>query len=156
MLDKIKSLFGASADGGATAKSSTHEEHHIAAAVLLVEAARLDGVFEDIERQTIADLLAKGLELDPTEVAKLIDVAVAQHDDAVEIFRFTNQVKEAFDETQRIQMIEMLWEVVYSDNVLHDYEANLLRRVAGLLHVPDRQSGEARKRVRAKLGLDNA
>jgi len=44
-----------------------------------------------------------------------------------------------------------LWEVVYSDNELHAYEANLLRRVSGLLHVTDRQSGEARKRVIAKL-----
>ncbi len=44
-----------------------------------------------------------------------------------------------------------MWEVVYADGVLDDYEANLLRRVAGLIYVPDRQSGEARQRVINRL-----
>ena len=48
----------------------------------------------------------------------------------------------------------MLWEVVYADGELHDYEASLLRRIAGLLYVPDRESGEARKRVLARLGVE--
>ena len=64
----------------------------------------------------------------------------------------TNKVKAALDENQRIEMIEMLWEVVYADQALHDFEANLMRRLAGLLHVPDRASGEARKRVLQRLG----
>ena len=50
-------------------------------------------------------------------------------------------------------MIEMLWEVVYADGQLHDYEASLLRRVTGLLYVSDRDSGEARLRVMEKLGI---
>jgi len=50
-------------------------------------------------------------------------------------------------------VIEMLWEVAYADGQLHDYEANLLRRITGLLYVSDRESGEARKRVLARLGL---
>ena len=47
----------------------------------------------------------------------------------------------------------MLWEVAYADGALHDYEASLLRRVAGLLYVSDRDNGEARLRVMAKLGI---
>jgi uncharacterized tellurite resistance protein B-like protein len=45
----------------------------------------------------------------------------------------------------------MLWEVAYADGQLHDYEASLLRRIAGLIYVGDRESGEARKRVLARL-----
>jgi len=48
-------------------------------------------------------------------------------------------------------MIEMLWEVAYADGSLHDFESNMLRRVAGLLYVTDRESGDARKRVVARL-----
>jgi uncharacterized tellurite resistance protein B-like protein len=44
--------------------------------------------------------------------------------------------------------------VAYADGTLHDYEANLLRRVAGLIHVPDAVSGSARKRVLSRLGLE--
>ena len=48
-------------------------------------------------------------------------------------------------------MIEMLWEVVYADGTLDDFESNMMRRVAGLLYVNDRESGEARKRVQARM-----
>jgi uncharacterized tellurite resistance protein B-like protein len=47
----------------------------------------------------------------------------------------------------------MLWEVVYADSILHEYEASLMRRIAGLLHVPDVESGAARKRALSRLGM---
>ena len=50
-------------------------------------------------------------------------------------------------------MIEMLWEVVFADGKEHAFEANLVRRVTGLIYVTDHESGSARKRVRARLGL---
>jgi uncharacterized tellurite resistance protein B-like protein len=49
--------------------------------------------------------------------------------------------------------MEMLWEIVYSDGELHDFEATLMRRLAGLLYVDDRESGSARKRALEKLGV---
>jgi len=49
----------------------------------------------------------------------------------------------------------MLWEVAYADGQLHDYESNLVRRIAGLLYVPDHESGTARRRAMAKLGLSD-
>ena len=54
---------------------------------------------------------------------------------------------------ERVGILELLWEVVYADGTLHDYEASLLRRVAGLLYVSDRESGEARLRVMERLGI---
>ena len=50
----------------------------------------------------------------------------------------------------------MLWEVAYADGVLHDYEANLLRRVGGLIYVNDRERGDARRRVLARIDADGA
>ena len=47
----------------------------------------------------------------------------------------------------------MLWQVVYADGTAHAYESNLVRRICGLLYVPDAQSGAARKRALAALGL---
>ena len=48
-------------------------------------------------------------------------------------------------------MIEMIWEVVYADGELHDYEDSLLRRIAGLIYVSDRDRGAARKRALERL-----
>ena len=50
-------------------------------------------------------------------------------------------------------MLQMLWEVAYADGELHDYEASLLRQVAGLLYVTDQESGTARKRARERLEI---
>jgi uncharacterized tellurite resistance protein B-like protein len=63
-------------------------------------------------------------------------------------------IKDSFDQEERVELMEMLWEVVYADGALHHLEANLMRRIAGLIFVPDRESGEARKRALSKLGLD--
>ena len=65
-------------------------------------------------------------------------------------------VKAAFSQEERIELMEMLWEVVYADGELHHYEANLMRRLAGLLQVSDRDAGSARKRARKRLGLSGA
>ena len=81
-------------------------------------------------------------------------VEAAEHEvtHAVELYRFARLAKDRFDHDERVQLIEMLWEVVYADGELHHYEANLLRRIAGLIYVSDKDTGSARKRVLARLG----
>ncbi|TNE57069.1 MAG: TerB family tellurite resistance protein [Alphaproteobacteria bacterium] len=152
MFNKLLALFGASNE--TAAEGTKNHPHHLAVASLLIEAASLDGSIAEDEMATISRLLSEKFEFDVAATEDLMRQAADNHADAVEIFSFTRTIKDKFDADERIEMIEMLWEVVYADEVLHDYEANLLRRVGGLLHVPDRQVGEAKKRVRARLGID--
>jgi uncharacterized tellurite resistance protein B-like protein len=91
--------------------------------------------------------------LSAEEGADLVDEAERMAAESVEWHGFTRAIKDGFDHAERVQLIEMMWEVAYADGTLHDYEASLLRRVTGLLYVSDRESGEARKRVLARLGL---
>lgn len=139
-----------------TPESRPHrvDEISLAAAVLLVEAAMMEGTFGDDERQTIERLLAGRFELDDDALRQLMDEAVAKQKDAVEIHSFTNVLKQNYSEDERCQIMEMLWEVAYADGVLHDYEAHLLRHVGGLIHVSDRARGDARKRVLDRMGID--
>lgn len=64
---------------------------------------------------------------------------------------FTRIVVENFTEAERIGVIEMLWEVAYADGELSGDEDALIRRVAGLIFVSDRDRGEARRRAREQL-----
>jgi uncharacterized tellurite resistance protein B-like protein len=121
-----------------------------AAAALLVDAASIDGDFDSAERQTIAALLAKKFDLNVEEVGALINEAAALVDKSVDHYGFARKVKEAYDHDARVGLMEMLWQVAYADGVV-DFEANLMRRLAGLLHVSDRESGDARKRVIERL-----
>ena len=79
------------------------------------------------------------------------DLAVTEQSEASQLLGFTRAIKDRYSLEERIELIEMIWEVVYADGELHDYEANLLRRLGGLLYVSDRERGDARKRVLARL-----
>ncbi|CAA7616429.1 TerB family tellurite resistance protein [Magnetospirillum sp. UT-4] len=125
-----------------------------AASALLVEAATLDGRLEEGERARVEMLLAERFAIPPAQAAELFAEGCQMVADSVELYENTRIIKDSFDQAERARMMEMLWEVVYADGFLHDYEANLMRRIAGLLYVPDRESGEARKRALARLGLD--
>ncbi len=105
------------------------------------------------ERARIRQLVQERFALNGEEAAELIAEAEKAAAESVAFQGFTSAIKNGFDHDERVQLIEMLWEVVYADGELHDYEASLLRRVTGLLYVSDRESGDARKRVLARHGL---
>lgn len=119
----------------------------LAVVALLVEAAKLDGAFGDDERLRIGQLLRARFGRDEAGASALIAAADEQTARGGDLYGPTKTVRDNFDHGQRIEIVEMLWEVAYADGHLHDFEANLLRRVAGLIYVTDRESGEARKRV---------
>ena len=147
MFDRLKDMFGSDADSSESPRAHAEDELQLAAAALLVEAARMDDDFGVDEHAVIGRLLRERFSLSAEDADRLLGAADRASVDSVELFGFTSKVKDAFDENERVQMIEMLWEVVYADGKVDDHEANLLRRVAGLLYVSDRDSGEARKRV---------
>ncbi len=152
VLERLKNaLFGESennaADGG-------DDKLEFAAAALLVEAGNMDGRMDDAELESIQRLLARRFDHDETRAADLMERARNAMTDSVQLYPYARQVKDSLDHDARVELLEMLWEVVYADGVLDDYEANLMRRLAGLIHVPDRESGLARKRALARLGLE--
>lgn len=156
MINRIKALLR----GGDGSRSLDEAEFdgskgdgdlQLAAAALLVEAASLDGHFDDEERDTIVSLLKDHFGLNETEVETLVENGTNAADESSQLYGFTRVIKDRFEHEERVRMIEMLWEVAYADGQLHDFESNLVRRVCGLIHVPDRESGDARKRVLARM-----
>jgi uncharacterized tellurite resistance protein B-like protein len=152
MLDRIRRLLIGRPPAAQPAPRS-FEERQLAAAALMVEAATMDDTFDADERGRIGQLIQDRFGLSAAEAADLLAGAEQAASASVEWQGFTSAIKEGFDHAERVELIEMLWEVAYADGQLHDYEASLLRRIAGLLYVGDRESGEARKRVLARLGL---
>jgi uncharacterized tellurite resistance protein B-like protein len=151
MIAKIKAMI---LDDGDAAATEQVDDVEAAAVALLVEAAVIDGDFDAAERRTIAALPEERFGFDADAASELIAAGERAVESASQLYAFTRVIKDSFDADQRVRMIEMLWEIAYADGALHDFEASLVRRVAGLIHVPDRLSGAARKRVLARLGLD--
>lgn len=125
----------------------------VAVVALLIRAATSDAEFGSEERDAIRRIATESFGLAADEVSALVAAAEGEEAETLDLHRWTQAIKQAYSEEERVGLIEKMWEVVYADGVLDDYEANLLRRVAGLIYVPDRQSGEARQRVMVRLGI---
>lgn len=125
-----------------------------ALAGLLVEAAMADGALDQDERRQMSRVLAGQLRLAPDEINAIIDGALDSHDDRVEIYGLARSIRAETEPEDRIAIMEMAWMVVLADGELHDYESQLMRRLAGLLYVDDVESGRAAKRARSRLSQD--
>jgi uncharacterized tellurite resistance protein B-like protein len=147
MLERVLSFIV----GDATVPHG-HDDLKLAVAALLVEAARMDDTFEPSERAVITRLLAERFDLDANAADQLLAAAECAEAGSSGVYRFTKQVVDAYGTADRIGLIEMMWEVVYADGVLDPDEDALVRRIAGLIHVEDRDRGEARRRVLARQG----
>lgn len=144
MLDWLKTLTR-------PAQEATPTAARIAAiAGLLVEAAAHDGTISDDERRTIAGLLAHRFGLTPVAAENVLAGAERRLRHSVDLHGFTRVINAEATPEDRQRIVEALWTVILSDGRVHDYEASLMRRLGGLLHVTDRELGEARQRVAAR------
>ena len=125
----------------------------VAAAALMIEAARLDDAVDLDERSRIKELLQWRFKLDEAATAAVVQEAERQAQDATQLFGFTTTIRDNTAVEERVRIVEMLWDVAYADGHLHELEASLLRRIAGLLYVSDQESGAARRRVMARYGI---
>ena len=154
MFDRFLSFFEDKRTSSAGHEGHTPDEFHLAAAVLLVYAASVDGEFDRAERDHIEWLCEHRFELAAEEAHALIEAAEREAGEAVQLLRFTRTIKDGFSYEERVHLVEMLWEVVYADRVVEAHEAQLMRRIADLIYVDDRDSGIARSR--ARVGRENA
>ena len=148
MIGRLKTFFET-----APPRPETGDEAalRLSAAALLVEAAFMDGEMDEAEARTIETLLQGRFELSLPEARDLLAAGRQAIEETGELYRFTRTLKDAFAHEDRVRMLEMLWQVVLADGTVDHFESNLIRRVAGLLYVPDAESGAARKRVEAHL-----
>lgn len=126
----------------------------VAAAAVLVEAAGMDDHFHPAELKAIRRILGERFGLTPKDTERLMAAAERANAETSQLFRFTHVLVTRLTPEQRIPIIEMMWEVAYTDGVLSAEEDALIRRIAGLLYVSDRDRGLARQRVLHRMGRE--
>ena len=123
---------------------------------LLVEAAGADGKIADEESQLISEIISAQFELYDDEMVTVLSDAVNDYTDRIEIHGLMRRLREKADYEERIGILELVWMVVLSDDRLDYIEAQLMRRLAGLLYISDVDSGLAAQTARTRLGIDAA
>ena len=158
MLDRLQKLLRAFGGTGPAKPKFVFDEgdHRVAAAGLLVHAMNVDGVQSPLEMERLQTLLMERFSLDETETKALIAVADQRDKEAVDFHAFTAVVKRAYNEEGRKRIVEMMWDVVFADGQLHEFEDNMVWRVAEIIGVPPTQRILIRKQVAASHGLDLA
>lgn len=133
------------------ARSRGPDELRLAAAALLAEAARQDGAIEPREHAAIRRVLATRFGLTAEEAEQLARAGEAAAEDATQLFSFTRIINRDLPPDQRVTLFEMIYEVIYADHELNEYEASLMRRLGALIYIPDKERGAARQRVLRRL-----
>ncbi len=114
---------------------------------LMIEAAYTDGQIDLSELNKIKLSLVNIFGEDPKTVDLVLEEAIKNKNNSKSLHYYTSFINKKFDDRKKILLIEALWEIVLSDGSIHDYESNLIRRLAGLLFISDVNSGNARKRA---------
>ncbi len=123
------------------------EDCRTALAALLVRVAKADGEYADAEVAQIDNVLRTRYGLGPFEATKLRKEAETLEQEAPDTVRFTRAIKDAVPHEDRVGVVESAWAVVLADGARADEEDALMRMVANLLGVSDRDSNMARQRM---------
>ncbi|HET8729133.1 MAG TPA: TerB family tellurite resistance protein, partial [Alphaproteobacteria bacterium] len=122
----------------------------LAVAALLVHLAAIDGTVTENEKTAVRAALQDYCELDEDEVRRLIHEARLQDADSIDFYRFTS-ILSGLPDSEKREIIRMMWRVVFADGRNHEMEDNMVWRVAELIHVSTRDRTILRKQM-AKSG----
>lgn len=149
MLERILSYIAEGPPAPAPHPDSIALRREIAAAGLMVEAARLDRKFDEAERAVIIRIAANHFNLTAEEAEELVAVAERSERRQYDSWSFIQAVKRGFSEEERKDLLQALWEVAYADGSLHRFEEHLVNHVCDGLGLSEADCADARQKAQA-------
>jgi uncharacterized tellurite resistance protein B-like protein len=147
MLDALRKLITDFGDEGHHPSRFQNDDYRLAACALLVHTAVIDGSFSDAERRRLRGLVKQRFRLDDEAADELIAEAVEVERRSIDLYQFTARLNRTLDEAGRARMVEMMWQIVYADGNVSEFEDNLIWRAADLLSVSREERIALRERV---------
>lgn len=131
-IDQVVEVISApDADDGEDRDSALR----MATAVLMLDVARADDVFDESEFDRVLELLQKHFRLPAEDAAQLLNAAHEKADDSVSAYEFTKLLHEHLDEDEKARIVALLWQIAYADGRLDKYEDSFVLKISDLLHV---------------------
>jgi uncharacterized tellurite resistance protein B-like protein len=150
MLDKLREFIAeVVSPAGHEQQKFDDTGYRLAAAALLVHVISLDGEPSAVEKRKLHSLLESRFKLDPGTADQLIASAILVEGEAVDLYHFTSVIMRSVDEEGRLKIVEMMWELVYADGQVTEFEDNVVWRAADLLGVSSRDRIDLKHRVAA-------
>lgn len=157
MLKQLKKFLREVTVGESGKKEFEADDERLCAAALMVHIISVDGIVDDAEREKLRSVLKSNYDLDEADATELMEEARKRNLEAVDLYGFTSVLKRQLDVEGRRRIVEMMWEMVYADGEVHEFEDNTVWRVTELLGIPASDRLALRRRVasRANIPLDS-
>ena len=138
-----------------TSKTTEEDEYKgedvQAVIILLLEACQIDGETGQVELDYIKKLLVNKFGFNEKDANDNISKALEDSEQRIEIFSQIKVILNEMNHEERIEVIQMMWGVILADGVIDDFEANLMRRMNGLLYVSGVESATAKENAMSQL-----
>ena len=150
MIETLKKFFDELTGGAKHPSDFDEADYRLASASLLLHAAAIDGNIAEVERNLLHELLKQRFDLDDVATNKLIATATTAEHEAIDLYHFTHLLNRLLDDDGRCRIIEMMWQIVFADGHVTEFEDNLIWRTADLLGISARERIALRRRVTRK------
>ena len=128
--------------------NNNQKDSIISIASLLIHAAKIDENYSEKEKKIILDTLVK-LGADNSNIKSIVEDAEIAEKNSNQILEYTKEAKN-LEHEKKIVLIEALWTIIYSDENADLYEANLMRRLTGLLYLDKKLVGDIKEKIKNK------
>ena len=155
MFEGLRKFLPEASDGSEYLTRFKHGDYRLAVGGLLVHAATIDGTISDLEHDQLHVVLRRQFGLDEATTDKLVAQATEAENEAVDLYRFTSLINRSLDANGRRRIIEMMWEIIYADGRVTEFESNLMWRVADLLGISSRERIELGQDVASRRVIDS-
>lgn len=154
MFDRIQSFFQNLGQSGSS-KDFAPDDLRVAVAALCYQVMEADGTVSDVERRRLRELLQEHYKLSAGNLDALMDAGREAGSEAVDYYRFTADINRQLDEDQRIELIGILWDIVYADGERNEMEDHVIWRVADLLGVSVRDRVLQRQQAATHVNISD-
>lgn len=145
MIDLVKRIIGNKKKNNETKPDK--KDINLATCALLLELANADGEFSKQEMDNIINVFKSKYNLTETDVDELIKASKKELEKSIDLWQFTNLINQNYSHEEKLQVIETIWEVAYSDGKLDQHEDYLVHKVASLLRLSHKQLIDAKLKI---------
>lgn len=124
----------------------------LAVMALCIQVMEADGKVLDAERSALRERFRTLYDLDNADLSALIEAGTAAASEAIDFFQFTSELKRQLSEEQKVDLVGLLWEIVYADGERSELEDHAIWRIADLLGVSGRERIMKRQEVAGRHG----
>ena len=127
------------------------DEKKFLIASILIECAKEDGEISNEETDQIKLVLSQKLKLSEEKINEIVSEAIEKSEDRIELYSITKNIRDTFSQEEIFDLFVNMWQIILVDDIIDDFEANLMTRLVGLFHLTGRESSEAKEIARKNL-----